>query len=80
MYLPWEGNEIAEAVARQHAAIICTMVECAKRHGHNPEAWLTDVLERPPAMTHQDDLSVLLPSNWQPATAANKPLRETCPV
>jgi hypothetical protein len=54
------------------------MVECAKRHGQNPEGWLTDVLERLPAMTHQDDLSVLLPSYWQPATAANKPIRETC--
>jgi transposase len=32
----------------QRAAIIYTMVECAKRHGHNPEAWLTDVLERLP--------------------------------
>jgi hypothetical protein len=31
-------------------------------------------------MTHQDDLSVLLPANWQPAAAANKPLRETCPA
>jgi hypothetical protein len=64
----------------QRAAIIYTMVECAKRHGHNPEAWLTDVLERLPGMTNQDDLSVLLPSNWQPATAANKLHRETCPA
>jgi transposase len=64
----------------QRAAIIYTMVECAKRHGHNPEAWLTDVLERLPGMTNQDDLSVLLPAHWQPATAANKPLRETCPA
>jgi len=64
----------------QRAAIIYTMVECAKRHGHNPEAWLTDVLERLPAMTNQDDLSVLLPANWQPATAATAPLRETCPA
>jgi hypothetical protein len=64
----------------QRAAIIHTMVECAKRHGHNPEAWLTDVLERLPAMTNQDDLTVLLPTNWQPAAAENKPLRETCPT
>jgi transposase len=62
----------------QRAAIIYTMVECAKRHGHNPEAWLTDVLERLPAMTNQDDLSVLLPSNWQPAAAATAPIRQTC--
>jgi hypothetical protein len=38
----------------------------ARRHGHDPEAYLADILERLPAMTNQDDLSVLLPSNWQP--------------
>jgi hypothetical protein len=54
----------------QRAAIIYTLMECAKRHGHNPEAYLADVLERIPAMTNQDDLSVLLPSRWQPANAA----------
>lgn len=63
----------------QRAAIIYTMVECAKRHGHNPEAWLADVLERLPAMTNQDDLSVLLPSNWQPVTATTTN-PETCPA
>jgi hypothetical protein len=41
------------------------MVECAKRNGHNPEAWLTDVLERLPGMTNRD---VLLPAHWQPAS------------
>ncbi len=56
------------------------MVECAKRHGHNPEACLTDVLERLPAMTNRDDLSVLLPANWQPAAAATKQPRKTCPA
>jgi hypothetical protein len=49
-----------------------------------PEAWLTDVLERLPAMTNQDDLSVLLPSNWRPAAeAATAPVPQTheaCPV
>ena len=54
----------------QRAAIIYTLVECAKRHGHNPEAYLADVLERLPAMTNQDDLGALLPDRWQPATAA----------
>ena len=53
----------------QRAAIIYTLVECAKRHGHNPEAYLADVLERLPAMTNQDDLGALLPSRWQPAPA-----------
>ena len=64
----------------QRAAIIYTMVECAKRHGHNPEAWLTDVLERLPAMTNRDDLSVLLPSKWQPPVAGTNPIRQTCPA
>lgn len=50
----------------QRSAIIYTLVECARRHGHDPEAYLADILERLPAMTNQDDLSVLLPSNWQP--------------
>jgi hypothetical protein len=49
-----------------------------------PEAWLSDVLERLPAMTNQDDLSVLLPSNWRPAAeAATAPVPQTheaCPV
>jgi hypothetical protein len=64
----------------QRAAIIYTMVECAKRHGHDPEVWLADVLERLPAMTNRDDLSVLLPSRWQPATAAAARPAEACPV
>lgn len=55
----------------QRAAIIYTLVECARRHGHDPEQYLTDVLERLPAMTNQDDLGALLPSRWQPtATTA----------
>ena len=53
----------------QRSAIIYTLIECARRHGHNPEAYLADILERLPAMTNQDDLSVLLPSLWQPAAA-----------
>lgn len=64
----------------QRAAILFTMVQCAKRHGHNPEAWLADVLTRLPATTNRDDLSVLLPSDWQAPVAARAPRRETCPV
>ena len=54
----------------QRAAIIYTLMECAKRHGHNPEAYLADVLQCLPAMTNQDDLGALLPSRWQPTAAA----------
>jgi transposase len=53
----------------QRSAVIYTLVECARRHGHDPEVYLADILQRLPAMTNQDDLSVLLPSNWQPSTA-----------
>lgn len=51
----------------QRGAIIYTLVECARRHGHDPESYLTDILERLPAMTNQDDLTILLPSTWQPS-------------
>ena len=32
----------------QRAAIICTLVECAQRHGHNPETYPAHVPERQP--------------------------------
>jgi hypothetical protein len=32
------------------------------------------------AMTNKDDLSVLLPADWQPVAAAATPTRETCPA
>jgi transposase len=52
----------------QRGAIIYTLVECARRQGHDPESYLADILERLPAMTNQEDLTILLPSNWQPAS------------
>ena len=54
----------------QRAAIIYTLMECFRRYGHDPEIHLADILERLPAMTHQDDIEVLPHSRWQPATAA----------
>ena len=57
----------------QRSAIIYTLVECARRHGHDPEAYLANILERLPSMTNQDDLGALLPSRWQPANAAATP-------
>ena len=79
--LPPRGNERSYSPrlpTGQRAAIIYTMVESAKHHGHDPEPWLADVLERLPAMTNRDDLAVLLPSRWQPA---RRPCdRRTCLV
>ena len=60
----------------QRSAIIYTLIECARRHGHNPKAYLADILERLPAMTNQDDLTQLLPSRWR-AAAATDPAPET---
>lgn len=53
----------------QRSAVIYTLVECARRYGHDPEAYLADVLERLPRMTTRDDLGALLPSRWQPPGA-----------
>ena len=57
----------------QRSAIIYTLVECARRNGHDPEAYLSDILERLPGMTNQDDLGAL-PSRWQPANAVATPV------
>ncbi len=46
----------------QRAAIIYTLVEFARRHGHLPETYLRDVLERLPVITNQDDRGALLQS------------------
>ncbi len=61
----------------QRGAILHTLLENAVRHGHNPEAWLADVLERLPAMTNRDDLEILLPSHWQ-SPAATRAILATC--
>jgi hypothetical protein len=53
--------------AGQRSAIIYSIVVSCQRHGKDPLAYLRDVLTRLPAMTNQDDLTPLLPANWQPA-------------
>jgi hypothetical protein len=67
-----EGNKknwlfIGHPDAGQRSAIIYSMVVSCQRHGKDPFAYLKDVLTRLPLMTNQDDLSPLLPVNWQPA-------------
>ncbi len=64
----------------QRAAINYTLVECAKRHGHDPEAWLVDLLERLQSMTNWDYLSVLLTSRRQPAIIPEARTAAACPV
>ncbi|WAC19078.1 transposase domain-containing protein [Luteolibacter sp. SL250] len=47
-------------------AIIYTLIESAKRHGHKPYSHVRDVLERLSAMK-SSEIDLLLPWNWKPA-------------
>jgi transposase len=48
------------------------LIESAKRHGHEPHAYLKDLLERLPGMKSHE-VETLLPSNWQPAAHSTIP-------
>jgi transposase len=51
--------------AGQRAAAIMSLIATAKNNGHDPHAWLRDVLTRLP--THPDRrIAELLPHRWQP--------------
>jgi transposase len=54
--------------AGQRSAIIYSLVVSCQRHGKDPMAYLRDVLTRLPAMTNRDDLGLLTPARWQPAS------------
>jgi transposase len=56
------GSELAG----QRAAVVMSLVQSAKLNGHDPHAYLRDVLERLPTLpaSRIDDL---LPHRWQPA-------------
>ena len=59
------GSEIA---GRRGAAIM-SLIHSARLNGHDPQAYLKDVLERLP--THKaKDIDELLPHRWQAATVA----------
>ncbi len=51
--------------AGQRSAVLYSLIVSCQRHGKDPLAYLRDLLTRLPAMTNQDDLSSLLPRNWQ---------------
>jgi len=56
--------------AGDRAAVIYSLIVSAQRRGLDPHAYLKDVLTRLPAMTSKDDLTPLLPTHWQPASAS----------
>ena len=52
-------------LAGQRAAVVMSLVQSAKLHGHDPWAYLKDVLTRLP--THLNSrIDELLPHNWRP--------------
>ncbi|PTX94447.1 transposase [Opitutus sp. ER46] len=53
--------------AGDRAAVIYSLVVSCERRGIDPHAYLSDVLQRLPAMTTGDDLLPLLPSRWKRA-------------
>ncbi|WP_026096520.1 IS66 family transposase [Ideonella sp. B508-1] len=61
------GSELAG----QRAAMVMSLVQSAKMHGHDPWAYLRDVLER--LLAHPNHrLDELLPHRWRPCDAAPK--------
>ena len=51
--------------AGKRTAAIMSLLATAKTNGHEPQAWLTDVLTRLPT-TLDRDIDALLPHSWQP--------------
>ena len=54
----------------ERSAVIYTLIESAKRHGHEPYAYLKDLLELLPGM-HLSGIDTLLHFNWRPSTAVH---------
>ena len=54
--------------AGQRAAAVMTLVQSAKLNGHDPHAYLKDVLERLPTKLNSR-IDELLPHNWKPQAA-----------
>ena len=53
-------------LAGQRAAAIMSLIQSAKLNGHDPHAYLRDVLQRLP--THKaSQIGELLPNRWLPA-------------
>jgi transposase len=55
---------VGEAEAGERSAIIYTVIECCRRRGLNPFAYLRDVLTRLPNMTNRQ-IPEVMPAAWQ---------------
>jgi transposase len=63
---------IGHPEAGQRSAILYTLMENCKSHGIEPQAYLTDILERlPTSGSSAEAARALQPKNWKPAQAAS---------
>jgi hypothetical protein len=53
--------------AGERSAVIYSIIVSCRRFGKDPFLYLRDVFAKLPTMTNKDDLTPLLPRNWQPA-------------
>ena len=60
---------VGSELAGQRAAVVMSLVQSARLNGHDPLAYLRDVLQRLPMMLNSR-LGDLLPHRWQPACRA----------
>ena len=56
-------------------AVLLSVVSSCQRHGHDPFAYLRDVLGRIPTLP-KERLAELLPDRWSPPKAADAPISE----
>ncbi len=56
--------------AGQRAAAVMSLIQSARMNGHDPYAYLSDVMARLP-MQRASRIQDLLPHRWQPTTASN---------
>ena len=68
---PWAGRKnwlfAGTLAAGQRAAAITSLIQSAKLNGHDPYAYLKDVLERLPTQ-RDSQIDALLPHRWVPLT------------
>ena len=60
---------VGSELAGQRAAIVMSLVQSARLNGHDPWAYLRDVLQRLPTQPNSR-IEELLPHRWQPASSA----------
>ena len=63
---------IGEADAGQRSAIVYTLIECCRRRGLNPIAYLRDVLTRLPNMTNRQ-IHEVTPEAWSKSRRTAQP-------